>query len=138
MSEKEIKLILNTGSRYISNIEKGFILDYITNLQAIIKQRDKDIDTLLKTIKVDNSKITNLQEEVNKLTAESTEWENRTYCWQDHAEYLQFTIDKAIKYINHNKHLSMFADCREPEEDWNYDLEINPRELLNILKGSDK
>lgn len=82
--------------------------------------------------------ITNLEEEVNKLTAESTEWEERTYCWQGRAENLEIIIDKAIKYINENKHLSMFADCREAEEDWNYDLEINPRELLNILKGGDE
>lgn len=51
---------------------------------------------------------------------------------------LQERISKAIEYINENKHLGMFADCREPEEDWNYDLEINPRDLLNILKGDDK
>lgn len=35
-----------------------------------------------------------LQEEINKLTAESTEWEERTYCWQDRAENLQIVLDK--------------------------------------------
>jgi len=47
-------------------------------------------------------------------------------------------IDKAIEYINEHKHLSLFADCTEPEEDWTYDLEIEANELLDILKGSDK
>lgn len=33
----------------------------------------------------------------------------------------------------------MFADCREPEEDWNYDLECSANDLLNILQnGSEK
>ena len=54
------------------------------------------------------------------------------------ADNLQERIDKAIEYINEHKHLSMFADCREPEEDWIYDLEIPANELLDILKGSDK
>lgn len=51
---------------------------------------------------------------------------------------LQSKIDKAIEYINEHKHLSMFADCTEPEEDWIYDLEIPANELLDILKGEDK
>ena len=47
--------------------------------------------------------ITNLQEEINKLTSESTEWEERTYCWQDRAENLEIIIDRAIKiYKNRN------------------------------------
>ena len=51
---------------------------------------------------------------------------------------LSMRINKAIEYINENKHLSMFADCREPEEDWNYDLECSANDLINILQGSDK
>lgn len=39
-----------------------------------------------------------LQEEINKLTAESTEWEERTYCWQDRAENLQIVLDKIKEY----------------------------------------
>jgi chromosome segregation ATPase len=50
-------------------------------------------------------------------------------------EKLQDKIDKAIEYINEHKHLSLFADCREPKEDWIYDLEIPANELLDILKG---
>lgn len=46
--------------------------------------------------------------------------------------------DKAVEYINKNKHLSMFADCREPEEEWLYDLECDANDLLNILQGDDK
>lgn len=49
-------------------------------------------------------------------------------------ERLNNIINKAIEYIDKHKHLSMFADCREPEE-WIYDLEITANELLNILRG---
>ena len=34
MSEEKIELILNTGSRYITNNEKGLILDYIEYLKS--------------------------------------------------------------------------------------------------------
>ena len=65
----ELKEILSYFEEYIKIIDMHdsepmlnwkdlkIVLDYITNLQEIIKQRDKDIETLLKTIKVDNSKI---------------------------------------------------------------------------------
>ena len=46
--------------------------------------------------------ITNLQEEVNKLTTESTQWEERTYCWQDRAEDLEITIERAINILENN------------------------------------
>jgi len=61
------------------------ILDYITNLQQI-EQEHKKING-------------ELRKEINKLTAESTEWEERTYCWQDRAENLEIIIDKAVEYI---------------------------------------
>ena len=76
--------------------------------------------------------ITNLQEENKRLQQNNYDMQGEmAMCWQK--------IDKAIEYIEKNKHLSMFADCRELEEDWAYDLEINPRDLLNILQyGSDE
>ena len=77
--------------------------------------------------------ITNLQKE-NKIQKEKIQ--HLLIDLKGESEYKQRN-EKAIEYINENKHLSMFADCREPEEDWNYDLEINPRELLDILKGGD-
>ena len=57
---------------------------------------------------------------------------------QEQIDELQNRISKAIEYINENKHLSMFADCREPKKDWNYDLECSANDLINILQGSDK
>ena len=41
------------------------------------------------------------KKEIDKLTAESTEWEERTYCWQDRAENLQIVLDK-IKELDIN------------------------------------
>ena len=38
--------------------------------------------------------IDDLKKEINKLTAESTEWEERTYYWQDKAEKYQIVLDK--------------------------------------------
>ena len=72
--------------------------------------------------------ITNLQQEKDKIFQASLEMQKE----------LTSRIYKAIEYINKNKHLSMFADCRELEEDWNYDLECSANDLLNILQnGSD-
>ena len=72
--------------------------------------------------------IKELKEEINKLTAESTEWEERTYCWQDRAEDLQIIIDKAIEYIKNDMYV-------EPKE--LYGL-VDGEHLLNILKGDNK
>ena len=44
-------------------------------------------------------KLDKYKEEINKLTAESTEWEERTYCWQDRAENLQIVLDKIKEYV---------------------------------------
>lgn len=65
-----------------------------------------------------------IEDMYNKLYQEKEDYKSR--------------CEKAVEYINENKHLSMFADCREPEEDWNYDLECSANDLLNILQnGSD-
>lgn len=37
--------------------------------------------------------------EIDKLTAESTEWEERTYHWQDKVEKYQIVLDKIKEYI---------------------------------------
>lgn len=82
--------------------------------------------------------ITNLQEENERVSNLYQTYEEANGLWIKKYEDYKSRCEKAIEYINKNKHLSMFADCREPEEDWNYELEINPRELLNILQGEDK
>lgn len=114
------------------------LLEYfkVSNINDFGYEKDKLISYEEAQILLDY--ITNLQEEVNKLTAESTEWESKYYEADNDRHKLFEQKEKAIEYINENKHLSMFADCREPEEDWNYDLEINPKDLLNILNGDDK
>ena len=66
-----------------------------------------------------------LQEEIARLTAESTKWESKFY---DEAK----KVDKAIEYIEENK---TTHECNE----WGFDNmleDIIP--LLDILKGSDK
>ncbi len=49
-------------------------------------------------------------------------------------EELEERINTAIVYIEKNKYLKLFSDITGPNE---YELDINPEELLNILKGSD-
>lgn len=41
--------------------------------------------------------------EIDKLTAESTEWEERTYCWQDRTENLQIVLDKIKEIIKKDR-----------------------------------
>ena len=125
------------------------LLDYITNLQNQLEEKTylyNKLDTESKYT------ITNLQEEVNKLTAESTEWENRTYHWQDKAEVLQEEnndlkdqvdyqniwreeylnrIDKAIEYIKQDEELSV-------DSYYNFKDLVEFEDLLNILEGDDK
>jgi hypothetical protein len=52
-------------------------------------------------------------EEINKLTAESTEWEERTYCWQDRAENLQIVLDKIKEYIKNTEELYIVENNEE-------------------------
>lgn len=78
-------------------------------------------------------------EENERLKEELFKSVNNTNKSIELTEDYKYRCEKAIEYINKNKHLSMFADCREPKEDWNYDLECSANDLLNILQnGSDK
>ena len=47
---------------------------------------------IVEELEKERQKNKELEEEINKLTAESTEWEERTYCWQDRAEDLQIIM----------------------------------------------
>lgn len=115
----EIKEILE---QYLDSIisypfqkkDKEYILDYITNLQEE-NEKNKEYSEFYKDM--------------------SDKWKELSGVFKKSCEDYKTRNEKAIEYINENKHLSMFADCREPEEDWNYDLEIDPRDLLNILQG---
>lgn len=60
-----------------------------------------------------------LNKEINKLTAESTEWEERTYCWQDRAENLQIVLDK----IKENTERTIEIIKQQPAEDDTWILE---------------
>ena len=110
-----------------NNEDYKTIYDYITNLQ-------EDYDRAMKLVDkgVENSyiKIKEQQKEIDKLTAESTEWENRTYYWQDKAEDLETKNKKAIEYINAGK---TFDDI-----DVGKVVNKIQNNLLNILQESDK
>lgn len=54
--------------------------------------------------------------EIDKLTAESTEWEERTYCWQDRAENLQIVLDKIKEYIKELKNFKIKYVMLEEKE----------------------
>lgn len=104
----------------------------IDNLEFISKQESATIEINQNGCKLLLDYITNLQEEVNKLTAESTEWEERTYCWQDRAEDLQIRIDKAIELLKE-------AGCYDEEtKTFCDDVWEELPKLLNILQGEDK
>jgi len=83
--------------------------------------------------------ITNLQQEINKLTAKSTEWESKYYEMQDNfhtandeIERLSNRIDKAIEYINKGEILNVWGNYK-PFKEFGYG-----KDLLNILQnGSD-
>lgn len=116
--------------------------DEIKELLSYLKKKENT--RRIKCITIEESKqlldyITNLQRERDFYKHMCLKYGRKNYeeLYQEKEDY-KSRCEKAIEYINKNKHLSMFADCREPEEDWNYDLEINPRDLLNILQnGSD-
>jgi len=77
-----------------------------------------------------------LKKEIEKITAESTEWEERTYCWQDRAEDLQIIIDKAINYIK-----IINEDLLKCDNFLSHDEIIEKKrlnKLLDILKGDNK
>ena len=71
--------------------------------------------------------ITNLQEEINKLTAESTEWESKYYDLEklNNANYLSF--------IDCNSRINKATEMLKRYGNGTFD-----EELLKILEGSDK
>lgn len=106
-------------------------LDYIGHLKELCDKYEEEHNTKFNEWVFD-------KRENEKLTQGVTLLTNKLIDMTKEKEDYKSRNKKAIEYINQNKHLSMFADCREPEEEWNYDLEINPRELLNILNGDNK
>ena len=102
--------------------------------------------------------ITNLQQDIDKLTAESTEWESKYYEMQDNfhntndeIERLKFKIDswqsysheledyksrceKAIEYIKDN--MNTYTNGKDYKLD-EFNILASPKYLLNILQGSE-
>lgn len=90
--------------------------------------------------------ITNLQVEVNKLTAESTEWESKCYDLQEENKHLDKVNchlrkkinndiykqrnEEAIEYINEEQ-----QKIDEMGDNYCYLDEYEINDLLNILKG---
>lgn len=131
----DIKEIINDlqrvadGKYYPEDILCGSIaqewVDYITNLQCDVDSYKTKYENAKENLKV-------LQEEVNKLTAESTEWESKYYDLEklNNANYLSFIdcnsrINKVIEYIKEN------------EKEYG-SLEDNEKIILNILEGVGK
>lgn len=89
-----------------------------------------DKDKIIKAYKKEQVEYTNkfidMQEEIERLTAESTKWESKFY---DEAK----KVDRAIEYLE--SYNTDFKNCRFGE------APISLRELgdlLNILKGVDE
>lgn len=117
---EDIKEILEQLKSAISNpkcIDREKAQRYynsITNLQEKVKQYENPDDMTLFYMWLDEKakdKIKQLQEEVNKLTAESTDWESKCYKLQDtlkgedyvlHKDYteLQNKLEKEIERLN--------------------------------------
>ena len=133
-----VKISPNKGSYGISHKKWKQLLDYITNLQHQISLMEEDI----RESKEINGELQQ-ENEKNKEYIEfykdmSDKWKDMSNIFKKSCDDYKSRCEKGIEYINKNKHLSMFADCREPEEEWNYDLECNANNLLNILQnGSD-
>ena len=84
--------------KLISYEEAQILLDYITNLQ---EDYDKAMKLVDKGVEDSYIKIKEQQKEVDKLTAESTEWESKCYDLQEEnerlkerCEYLQRSCDR--------------------------------------------
>ena len=133
-----VKISPNKGSYGISHKKWKQLLDYITNLQHQISLMEEDI----RESKEINGELQQ-ENEKNKEYSEfykdmSDKWKDMSNIFKKSCDDYKSRCEKGIEYINKNKHLSMFADCREPEEEWNYDLECSANDLLNILQnGSD-
>ena len=107
------------------------IKEILYMLKSVIDEPNKTFCANATTCYVLLYHITNLEQEINKLTAESTEWEERTYHWQDRAEYFNIRIDKAVEYIKTNI---------EDEYEYHGLLYKNDdkQKILNILTGDDE
>ena len=89
--------------------------------------------------------ITNLQQEINKLTAESTEWESKYYEMQDNfhnaneeierlKEWKEDLLQENIELENIRKEAIEYIEKYVSVYDMEGDLRAR---LLNILKGSE-
>ena len=72
------------------------------------------------------------KEIIDKLTAESTEWEERTYCWQDRAENLQIVLDKIKEYTG-----ELLSDTKGIINDLEYHKKAHKRELELLYDDKD-
>ena len=114
--------------RFLGDSEDLILLDYITNLQEENEKYKKMFEAKERFSKI-------MPEDTDFIILSKADYDRQQENIELTTLELKTRNEKAVDYINENKHLSMFADCREPEEDWNYDLEIDPRDLLNILQG---
>lgn len=153
----QLEYFIEEGYEYYNDIKLNKnqmkqLLDYITNLQQELQEANDSVEWWSNRY---NAVVKNCDETIKKMIAlgeenERLKEENNNKAMNDYAHAIDESwyrelyddyksrCEKAIEYINKNKHLSMFADCREPEEDWNYDLECSANDLLNILQnGSD-
>ena len=87
-------------------------------IERLKEQLNDEIDDELKQSEIMVKK----QEEIERLTAESTKWESKFY---DEAK----KVDRAIKYMEDNSKISL-DDCVSIINFY--------RELLSILKGVDR
>ncbi len=94
----EIKEILDAWKN------KKYILAYTFNYDSAREQNDKLLDY-----------ITNLQQEINKLTAESTKWESKYYEMLDN-------FHNANKEIERLKQPKIFIDTQDMEERYGEEL----------------
>ena len=67
----------------ISDYKTKVLLDYITNLQNENSRLKNNNQAMQEEMTKTWEKYDNLQKEINKLTAESTDWESKYYEMQD-------------------------------------------------------
>ena len=82
---KEILENLNTASEIFDYTldpkQCTLLLDYIINLQKLVKKYDKELTR--KTQQYEYLRHHDFSKEIDKLTAESTEWESKCYDLQE-------------------------------------------------------
>ena len=131
---EDIKEILEQLKSAISNpkcIDREKAQRYynsITNLQEKVKQYENPDDMTLFYMWLDEKakdKIKQLQEEVNKLTAESTDWESKCYKLQDtlkdREEYITHLEELSNKY--EEEHSTTFEEWKKEIEKYQLELE---------------